>query len=213
MSRVAVLCTDPRHPVNAWLEPWAERARATGHEVAILRDYKELADGDFLFLVSCHQIIRKDVRDRFRYTLVLHASDLPKGRGMSPHIWTVVEGGEELVLTLLNAEDALDSGDIWAQRRMPLDGTELHDDINRLIFDAEVELMDWALDNCDRVRPRTQSGEASFFRKRTPEDSRIDPEASLASQFNLLRVADPDRYPAFFDHRGQRYRIRLEKMG
>lgn len=213
MSRVSVLCTDPRHPVNTWLEPWAERTCKRGHDVAILRDYKDLRDGDFLFLVSCHQIIRKDVREHFRHTLVLHASDLPKGRGMSPHIWTVVSGGEELVLSLLNAEDALDSGDIWTQNRIPLEGTELHDEINRLIFDAEIELMDWALENCDRTQPRPQSGEPSFFRKRSPEDSRIDPEASIVSQFNLLRVADPERYPAFFDHRGQRYRIRLEKMG
>lgn len=213
MSRVAVLCTDPRHPVNAWLEPWAGQTRKRGHDVEILRDHKEVRGGDFLFLVSCHQIVRKDVRENFRHTLVLHASDLPKGRGMSPHIWTVVEGGDELVLSLLNAEDALDSGDIWTQRRIPLEGTELYDDINRLIFDAEIELMDWALENCDHARPRTQSGEPSLFRKRTPEDSRINPEASIASQFDLLRVADPDRYPAFFDHRGQRYRIRLEKMG
>ena len=213
MSRVVVLCTDPLHPVNAWLEPWAERARARGHHVDILRDRGDLTDGDFLFLVSCHQIIRKTERDGFRHTLVLHASDLPRGRGMSPHIWPVVEGGDELVLSLLNAEDALDSGDIWAQRRIPLDGTELFDDINRRLFEAEIELMDWALENCDRVEPRQQSGEASFFRKRTPEDSRIDPDASILSQFNLLRVADPDRYPAFFDHQGQRYRIRLEKMG
>lgn len=211
MFEVSVLCTDPAHPVNAWMERWAADV-ADRANVRIYRDFAELTGGDFLFLISCHQIIRKPVRDLFRYTLVLHASPLPKGRGMSPHIWTVVEGGDRLTLTMLNAEDGLDSGDVWAQREIPLDGTELYDEINRKLFDAEVELMSWALDHCDGAEPRAQSGESSFYRRRTPEDSRIDVEQPLSASFDLLRVADPDRYPAFFDHRGQRYRIRLEKI-
>jgi methionyl-tRNA formyltransferase len=51
----------------------------------------------------------------------------------------------------------------------------------------------------------------TYYRKRIPEDSRIDPCGSIAGQFDLLRVADPERYPAFFDFRGHRYEIRLIK--
>lgn len=211
MQRVSILCTDAAHPVNSHLERWAgeHRHRAT---IEIMRDFRDLTGGDFLFLVSCHQIIGKAVRDQYRHTLVLHASPLPKGRGMSPHIWALVEGAASVTLSMLNAEDALDSGYIWQQREMSFDGTELYDEINAKLFAAETELMTWALDHCDASTPRAQEGEPSFYRKRTPADGRIDPLRPLAESFDLLRVADPDRYPAFFEHRGQTYRIRIEKI-
>jgi methionyl-tRNA formyltransferase len=210
MTRVSILSTQPQHPVNAWLEQW--KGRSTGIQVDILRDARELIGGDFLFLVSCHQIVPKEIRTLFRRALVLHASALPKGRGMSPHIWQILEGANSITITLLNAEDALDSGDIWHQIELRFDGTELYDEINRKIFDAELMLMDWALAHCDRITPRKQEGDPSFYRKRRPVDSAIDPSRPLVESFNQLRVADPERYPAYFEYRGQKYRIRIEKM-
>lgn len=212
MPDVEILCTDPQHPVNAWLERWktehADRARIT-----IRRDWRDLPPrGDFLFLVSCHQIIRADVRSRFRHTLVLHASELPKGRGMSPHVWQILEGRNRIVLTLLDADDPLDSGRIWHQIAMQFDGTELHDEIHARLFDAELELMSWALANCATATPRMQVGEPTFYRKRTPADSRIDPERPLVEAFDLLRIADPQRYPAYFEHRGATYRITIDRV-
>lgn len=211
MQSVSILCTDPTHPVNSWLEAWAERESSRAR-TEIRRDMKELEGGDFLFLVSCHQIIRKPVRDLYRHTLVLHASALPQGRGMSPHIWQLLEGADRITLSLLKAEDGLDSGDIWHQVEMVFDGTELHDEIHRKLFDAEVELMSWALDHCDSTTARPQHGEGSFYRKRNPDDSRVDIERPFKEAIHLLRVADPDRYPAFFEYRGQKYRIRIDKL-
>ncbi|MCG3189246.1 MAG: Bifunctional polymyxin resistance protein ArnA [Burkholderiaceae bacterium] len=207
---ISILCTDPRHPVNPWLRRWADEQ--AGHRVSIHRDRRELAGGDFLFLVSCHQMIGKSLRDLYYRTLVLHASALPKGRGMSPHIWQILEGADRLWVTLLNAEDALDSGDIWHQVELRFDGTELHDEINAKLFAAELELMSWALAHCDGATPRKQSGKPSQYRKRTPADSAIDPTRPLVESFDLLRVADSERYPAYFDHRGCRYRIRIDKL-
>jgi methionyl-tRNA formyltransferase len=212
MLNIEILCTDPRHPVNPWLERWqlTNRDRA---QVTIRRDWRDLsASGDFLFLISCHQIIGTKVRARFRHTLVLHASDLPKGRGMSPHVWQILAGQNRIVLSLLNAEDELDSGDIWQQIPIELNGTELHDEIHARLFDAEIQLMSWALENCDKTKPWTQHGEPSYYRKRSPADSAIDPYRPLAENFDLLRVADPERYPAFFEFRGAKYRIRIERL-
>jgi methionyl-tRNA formyltransferase len=208
---VSILCTDPRHPVNAWLEGWIA-AVADRADVRLCRDREEVGSGDFLFLVSCQQLVGHEVRHRFRYSLVLHASDLPAGRGMSPHVWAVVSGAGELVLTLLDARDPVDSGDIWQQRRISLQGGELYDEINAKLFDAEIELMSWAIDYCDSSRPRPQSGEPTYCRRRTPEDSRIDPQRSIAEQFDLLRVADPHRYPAFFEYRDRSYKILIDPM-
>lgn len=211
MKSINILCTDPNHPVNPWLEQWAKEISPIA-DVEIFRDHHDLGGGDYLFLVSCHQIIKKPTRDLFRHTLVLHASALPHGRGMSPHVWEVLSGSLQLTVTLLNAVDELDSGDIWHQLNIPLKGNEIYSEVNELLFDAELQLMTWAVLNCDSASPHVQSGAPSFFRKRTPEDSRIDPSSSIEDCFDLLRIVDPDRYPAFFEHRGRRFRIRIDPI-
>ena len=211
MKQVTIICTDAAHPVNPWLNRWAYSVKAQA-EVRIVRDIDEVIGGDFLFLVSCHQIVRKSVRDLYRYSLVLHASALPQGRGMSPHIWQLLAGSLALTLTLLSAKDVVDSGDIWHQLEVPVASTELHDEINQRLFDAEIQLMTWALENCEHTQPRAQTGTASYHRRRTPADSKVDIDRPLVEYFDLLRVADPDRFPAFFIHRGQKYRIRIDKL-
>lgn len=206
--RIDVLCSDPRHPILPALAQWCDAHAATLHN-----DMGTLAGGDFLFLISCQQLIPPALRSRYRYTLVLHASDLPAGRGMSPHVWQVLEGAGRITVTLLDAADPVDSGAIWHQQAFTLEGHELCDEINARLFAAEFELMTWALAHCDTCTAQPQVGEASHYRRRRPEDSRLDPQRSLAEQFNLLRVADPQRYPAFFELHGHRYEIVLRKVG
>lgn len=207
-QRIEVLCSDQQHPIQARLRTWCEQqdARLCGR-------VDELLGGDFLFLVSCQSIVSTQLRARYRYCLVVHASDLPTGRGMSPQVWQVISGAKHITVTLLNADDPVDSGDIWQQRGFELQGHELYDEINAKLFDAEFELLDWALEHCVHSQPRIQQGEPSHYPRRCREDSRINPEESIASQFDLLRVADTERYPAFFDLRGYRYEVVLKKVG
>ena len=115
-----------------------------------------------------------------------------------------------MTLSLLEAVDALDTGRIWHQTEVAIPDTAVCTEINALLFTAELALMDWALTHCDHATPRNQEGEPSYYRKRGPADSRIDPQRPLAEAFDLLRIADPERYPAFFDYRGRRYRLRLD---
>jgi methionyl-tRNA formyltransferase len=209
---ITVLCTDAGHPVFPKLEQWVERMRLS-HEVHLVSSLQEVAQGDILFLVSAARLVPRSVRERFRAALVLHASDLPSGRGWSPHVWQILEGQSSITVSVIGAEDLLDTGDIWAQRAFVLQGHELADEINESLFATELGLMDYIVENFATIRPVAQGAEGvSVYRKRTPEDSRIDPSDTIAAQFDLLRVADPARYPAFFDFRGCRYKVILKKM-
>lgn len=210
--KITIVCSNPNHPIYSYLENW-KNAQKLDCKVDLVQSVKDITEnGDILFLVSCTELVSKSVRNRFSYSLVLHASDLPHGRGWSPHVWEVVAGAEELTLSLLNAEDAVDSGDIWKKLKIKLNGLELYDEINHKLFTAELSLMDWACNNIHDSQPvpQVESGK-SYYRKRTPEDSKIDIHNPLLSQFNLLRVSDPERYPAYFIVDGQRYNIKLEK--
>lgn len=205
------MCSDPAHPVNPSLDAWAH-ANAVRADIEIARDKTELKGGDFLFLISCHQIISAETRALYRHSLVIHASDLPKGRGWSPMAWEVLEGADRIAVSLLKAEDGVDSGDIWQKRSFELDGTELLEELNAKLFDVELQLMDWALENCDQTVPEPQIGDPFTWPRRRPTDSKIDPERPLTESFDTIRIADPDRFPAYFEHRGVRYAIRLEKL-
>mgnify|MGYP001008623254 CR=1 FL=1 len=208
--KVTIVCSDPRHPVYPHLQRWS--ARNSAHEVSLISSIREATGGDLMFLISCNELVKKEVRDRFAKTLVIHASDLPRGRGWSPHIWQILEGNSEIVVTLLEAEDKVDSGNIWHQIKMQIEPGDLVDEIHEKLFQTEVELMDFAVQNFATIQPRPQRDEPpTFYPKRQPEDSRLDPDGTIADQFNLIRVCDPDRYPAFFDLHGHRYEIRLTK--
>jgi methionyl-tRNA formyltransferase len=209
--KVSIVCSNDRHPVYPKLVDWA-RARAAHHQVELVDSSAKLTGGDILFLISCAEFIGPGVRARYRHTLVVHASALPQGRGWSPHVWQILEGKHTIPVSLLEAEDKIDSGRIWSERTFELEGHELFDEINAKLFAATLDLMDFALANASTVVPRDQgSATPTYYRKRTPDDSRLDPNKSIAEQFDLLRVADPDRFPCFIDHRGRRYRVILQK--
>lgn len=208
---ITVVCTDRRHPVFPHLEQWC--ARHTGaHVVALTDSIDTLPGGDLLFLISCGKIVGPEIRATYRHALVIHASDLPEGRGWSPLVWQLLAGRQDIAVTLLAADDPVDSGAIWAKRWIHFEGHELFDEINAALFAAELELMDLALEQADHIRPQAQNADgASWHPRRKPDDSRLDPHQTLAAQFDMLRVADPERYPAFFELHGHRYEITLRK--
>lgn len=211
--KISVLCSNPGHPVMPFLMEWCKSRELKKQEVNLIHDIDQLTNGDILFLISCTQILPADIRARFKNVLVLHASDLPKKRGWSPYIWSILEGDSEITVTLLEAADKVDSGEIWLKKRFKLQGHELADEINELLFKAEVELMTEAIERYSEIKPYAQATllNDDYCRKRLPEDSRLDPNKTIKEQFNLLRVADSERYPCFFDMNGHRYVISIKK--
>lgn len=210
--KITLLCSDPQHPVNAYIQRWAE-AQAGLHEVALVQKKSQLCGGEILFLISCSEIINATDREKYKACLVLHASDLPKGRGWSPHIWALVQGAEAITLSMLEAEDKVDSGCIWRKERISVPKHALWDEINHLLFTAEVDMIEYAVQNYELVTPQAQmeTDRATYFPKRKHQDNQIDPYKSIAEQFDLIRVCDPNRFPAYFEYLGQRYILKLKK--
>lgn len=210
--KISLLCSDAKHPVNKYLKAWMATQQDL-HEVELVQRKSELAGGDVLFLISCAEIINAEDREKYSASLVLHASDLPKGRGWNPHIWEIVNGAEAITLSLLEAEDKVDSGRIWRKLDITVPKHALWDEINHLLFEAEVELINYAVQNFGTASPVFQKDtyDANYYPKRTPADSRIDVNKSIAEQFDLIRVCDPNRFPAYFEHLGIRYTLKLEK--
>lgn len=208
--KITVLNSSVDHPINAWLSDWKAKHEDT-HEIEIVRSKSELSGGELLFLISCVEIIGAQDRAKYAKTLVIHASDLPIGRGWSPHVWQVVSGETELTVTLLEATDKVDAGDIWHKLKIHVPPTALYDEINQGIFQTEIDLMDFAVANFTTIEPKPQDSiEPTYWPKRSPKDSELDTSKSINELFNLIRVCDPNRFPAYFIKDGRKYVLKVE---
>jgi len=202
---------------DSWIVPFALRLtnvlRDCGHIARFCSSYAEIEQGDFAFLLGCVGIALPDVLGRNRRNLVVHASDLPKGRGFSPLTWSILAKENTIPVCLIEAVQEADAGPIVYKEELVFEDHELIGELRTAVGEMTIDLCKRFV--CARPEPLgvPQSGQPTFLRRRYPKDSVLDPDSSIAEQFDLLRTVDNEKYPAFFDFRGHRYLIRIEKIG
>jgi UDP-2,4-diacetamido-2,4,6-trideoxy-beta-L-altropyranose hydrolase len=208
------LCSDQSSWINDFLPAWALQWRAAGHSLAWAHDAAMLPESDVCFYLSYGRIVGAELRARHGNNLVVHESDLPAGRGWSPLTWQVLQGAQNIVVTLFEAADEVDAGVIYGQSLIQLRGDELVADLRRQQAEATFKLCTEYIDGYPSVLhlAREQQGTPSYFQRRTPADSRIDLDLPLRDQFNLLRVCDSTRYPAWFEYAGARYMLNINRV-
>ena len=187
--------------------------KALGHSVTMATKSEELSQGDILLILSYWGLLSDEALSKHVHNLVVHESALPEGKGWSPLTWQVLEGKSEIPITLFEAVKKVDAGDIYLQGKVSLEGHELIDEIRSLQVQATFDLCQEFVKYYPQIvaTSTTQLGEETFYPRRDSKDSRLDPEQSLSDQFNLLRVVDNESYPAFFEHKGHRYVVKIEK--
>lgn len=208
---LTIICSDSKHKIFPYLEKWTDKNKID-HNISLITKSEDITKGDILFLISCTEIIKDEIRKKYRQTLVIHESDLPKGRGWSPLVWQIIEGSNTIPMTLLDAEDKVDSGDIWKKEFVKLEGHETVEEINTKVFTKKLALMDFALKNINSIQKTSQVGNPTYYSRRKPEDNELNVNKSIKEQFDLMRTADDERYPCFFNFRGHRYKLSLSKL-
>ena len=167
----------------------------------VVFDLEHCTGGDFLFLVGCTQIVKADVMSRYKHTLVLHASDLPKQRGWSPWIHSLRAGEEEICVSLLEAAPKVDTGDVWQKAWVSIERTDLFQDIADKIAIWSAELMRMAINGeCDGPTP--QEGEPTYCERLTEDSNKL---TLSDDQWNVLRTSDPIRFPAWVEIDGKKF--------
>ena len=207
---IRILIDNPDSWIHAYSQDLLQEIDELGHDVSIVSKHSDVQQGDILILLGCNRIFKNLSLNK--HNLIIHESDLPKGRGMSPFTWQILEGKEEITITLLEATEAVDAGMYYDKVSVKLEGTELVEDWRKLQYKATLQLVTGFLKRYPNVQGMEQAGSPTFYRKRTISDSKLDLEMSLRSQFNLLRVVDNERYPAWFEIEGSRYKLSIEKM-
>jgi UDP-2,4-diacetamido-2,4,6-trideoxy-beta-L-altropyranose hydrolase len=205
------LLSDRSSWLNRYLPGLIQALWQRGHAVRWIHHPAQLAAGEVCLLLSCGRLLSADQLTLHRHNLVVHESALPEGQGWSPMTWQILEGASRIPVSLFEAVAELDAGPIYLQKQIALQGHELVEEWRALQAEATLELcLAWF----DRYREvvataQPQQGEVSYYRRRRPADSELDQQRSLAEQFELLRVVDNVRYPAFFHWRGRRYELQV----
>lgn len=197
--------------LNQWYIPYAKRLQAQIGDAKLYFDHKAIDEPfDILFILSYHTIIDEIYLKPHKHNIVIHASDLPKGKGWAPMFWQILEGKNAIVFSMFEASSGMDSGDIYYKATLHLNGYELHDELRekQALFIEKMCLH--FLEHYDKYKVATkQVGKESFYAKRGPKDSQLDINRSIKEQFNLLRVVDNEAYPAFFEIDGHRYILKI----
>lgn len=210
-KRQVTILTDESSWMNQYGVILERQLVGRGYKVSRVSAREDIKHGDIAFFLSCFEIVKGEFLKRNIHNIVVHASALPSGKGWSPTTWQILEGKNVIPLTLFEAVEQMDSGDIYLRDEMKLEGTELIEEwqakLGMKIVDMCLKFV--AQFDAGQVRGYRQCGQESFYARRHPRDSKLDIDKTIAEQFNLLRVVDNEKYPAFFEMNGKRYTLKI----
>ena len=182
-----------------------------GHEVTYVFCKEDILQGDLCFLLSCVYIVEQDYLKRNLNNIVVHASDLPKGKGFSPLQWQVMEGASSIILTLFEVVKEVDAGPYYLKRSLDLTGTELYDELRCKLATKIIEMCNEYVDNIKTLPSIPQTGSETFYRRRSVDDDMLDIEKSILQQINHLRIADNENFPLWFIYKGEKFFLKIYK--
>ncbi|MCY4018846.1 MAG: methionyl-tRNA formyltransferase [Chloroflexi bacterium] len=162
---------------------------------------------DLILMVSWRYLVPASVFQRARLgAYVFHDSLLPKYRGFAPTVWAIRNGEKELGVTLFEAVEDVDAGDIVDQRPVAIGDCDFVADVLKRVTSAYLDIV---RDNFSSLlsgnfekRPQNHE-EATYTCKWTPEDGLIDWNDTSRAVFDLIR-ATSQPYPGAFTYLNNR---------
>ena len=201
---------------SSWFVPYAKKLvkviSKKGFVCRLFYRYEDIGEGyEIVFILSYFSIIKKDLLARHRHNIVVHESDLPKGKGWAPLFWQILEGKNSIPVVLFEATDKIDAGRIYVKDTILLKGNELYDEIREKQAEKTLELCLLFIKKHVNIKSKPQRGAPTYYKKRTPKDSELDLSGSLKDNFNLLRICNNNEFPAFFRYKNRKYIVRIFK--
>lgn len=146
----------------------------------------------------------------------LHPSLLPYNRGQYPNVWSIVEGTPSGV-TLHYMDEGVDTGDIVAQREVPVSPTDTGESLYRKLEGAGLDLFRETWPAVERGTvpraPQARDGGGTYHRTRDVNAiDRIELDRSYTAR-QLIDVLRARTFPpyrgAYFEENGRRVYMRL----
>lgn len=163
------------------------------HEVIDLIRYYNIT---VAFAIGWRYILPLEINNYMKSKLIVfHDSLLPKYRGFAPTPTAIICGEEELGMSVIYAEDDMDTGDIIIQKKFKLKSDLYIKDVikilSKIYSNSAIELISMIENNKIKVE-RQDSSKATYSAWRDSEDCEIDWNLSSKEIYNLIRaVSEP----------------------
>lgn len=109
-------------------------------EEAILRELRD-AEVEWLILAGYMRLIGQTLLQKYPRKIVnIHPSLLPKYKGKQAIEQALAAGETEIGVSIHYVDEGMDTGDIIAQKKILLNGTETRADVERIIHQIEHQL-------------------------------------------------------------------------
>ena len=180
-------------PVHAYAKKqgWAVRAPASLKGESERAAFAAL-DLDAAVVVAYGLILPKAVLDTPRLgCLNVHASLLPRWRGAAPIQRAILAGDAETGVTIMQVEEALDSGPILAQERMPITASTTAEGLHDTLAELGARMIVAVLDDLDtrRLDAKPQAGgDATYAAKLARGEGRLDWRKPAAELERAIRA-------------------------
>lgn len=123
----------------------------------------------------------------------VHASILPAYRGAAPIQWAIINGETKTGITTMLMDEGLDTGDVLLQEETLIRDEDDSVTLGNRLSELGAHLLAKTLDGLKKglLKPRPQTGNASFAPPLKKDDGRIDWALPVKRIFDLIRGTYP----------------------
>ena len=162
-----------------------ERGREITDEVRSLA-------ADIGVVVAFGQLLPLELLEATRHGFVnLHFSLLPRWRGAAPVERAVLAGDPETGVCVMQLEEGLDTGPVYACARTAIGSDETAGELRARLGELGTTLLVDTLATIGSVAPTPQTGEATHADKLTVDEFHLDPHRSAEELARVVRAGNP----------------------
>lgn len=152
-----------------------------------------------LISINYKFILSKEVLNLVGTAINIHGSLLPKYRGRTPHVWSIINGEKNSGITCHLIDEGVDTGDIITQIEIPI----LQEDTGySLLKKFEEKYPEILIKSLEKIKMKCNlikqdETKASYFGKRIPEMGYVDFSQPFIKIKNFIR-AQTKPYPGAY---------------
>ena len=117
----------------------------------------------------------------------------------------ILRGKNKIFISIVEAINKVDSGNIYLQRSFNLKGTELYENIRKIQKIEIIKIIESFLIKYPKIKNKKQTGKENYNKRRNINNSQLNIKKSIHDQFQLLRICDNEKFPAFFIYKKKIY--------
>ncbi|MBI5740646.1 MAG: methionyl-tRNA formyltransferase [Nitrospirae bacterium] len=164
---------------------------------------------DFIMVNSYSMKLHPDILVLPKHGAVnIHGALLPQYRGANPIQWAILNDDKETGVTMHYMDDDFDTGDLIAQKKVPINVSDTWLDVQKRITRATEEMLRAKIPdllNGTSGRLPQNENKARHWPRRKPEDGLIDWRNDVHYIYNLIRsLVKPLPGAFYFDEEGRK---------